>query len=127
MKNVLRGMHYQIKKPQGKLVRVTYGSVLDVAIDIRKDSPTFGHYVSVILSADNKLQMWIPEGFAHGFLVLSDKSNFLYKTTDYYAPEYERCIIWNDNDINIDWKIDSMPILSPKDALGSSLKEATLF
>jgi dTDP-4-dehydrorhamnose 3,5-epimerase len=120
-------MHYQIEKPQGKLIRVTYGSVLDVAIDIRKDSPTFGHYVSVILSADNKLQMWIPEGFAHGFLVLSEKSNFLYKATNYYAPEYERCILWNDNDINIDWKIDSMPILSPKDSLGSSFKEATLF
>ncbi|MEN3366008.1 MAG: dTDP-4-dehydrorhamnose 3,5-epimerase, partial [Burkholderiales bacterium] len=100
-KGVLRGLHYQIRQPQGKLVRVTSGEVFDVAVDIRKGSPTFGQWVGEILSAENKRQMWVPEGFAHGFMVLSDSADFLYKTTDYYAPEHERCIVWNDATLNI--------------------------
>lgn len=101
-KNVLRGLHYQIQQPQGKLVRVVVGEVLDVAVDIRKSSPTFGQWVSCLLSAENKRLFWVPEGFAHGFVVLSDAAEFLYKTTDYYAPEYERTILWNDADLGID-------------------------
>ena len=126
-KNVLRGLHYQIQHPQAKLVRVTQGSVLDVAVDIRKSSSTFGQHVAVEISAENKLQLWVPEGFAHGFLVLSDTAEFFYKTTDYYAPAYERCVRWNDPDLNIDWGKNSEPILSSKDALGSSLLMAELF
>jgi dTDP-4-dehydrorhamnose 3,5-epimerase len=123
-KGVLRGLHYQIQQPQGKLVRVTQGEVFDVAVDIRKSSPTFGQWVGEILSAENKKQMWVPEGFAHGFLVLSDNAEFLYKTTDYWAPEYERCIVWNDASIAINWPIQDEPLLSGKDAQGAALKTA---
>ena len=127
-KNVLRGLHYQIKQPQGKLVRVIAGEVFDVAVDLRKSSPTFGQWVGVNLSAENNRQMWIPEGFAHGFVVLSESAEFLYKTTDYWAPEHERCIAWNDPDININWPINTdEPSLSAKDKLGKSMKEAELF
>ena len=126
-KNVLRGLHYQIQRPQGKLVRVVVGKVLDVAVDIRKSSPTFGQWVSCLLSAENKLQFWVPEGFAHGFVVLSDVAEFLYKTTDYYAPEYERSIIWNDSDLKVDWQLEGEPLLSKKDKEGLPLKEAEVF
>lgn len=126
-KNVLRGLHYQIQQPQGKLVRVVIGEVLDVAVDMRKASPTFGEWVSCILSAENKKQFWVPPGFAHGFLVLSDTADFLYKTTDYYAPQYERAILWNDSDLAIDWQILEEPILSEKDRSASPLKTAELF
>lgn len=114
-KNVLRGLHYQIQQPQGKLVRVVQGEVFDVAVDIRKSSSTFGKWVGEILSADNKKQLWVPEGFAHGFVVLSETAEFLYKTTDYYAPEFERSIAWNDPILAIDWLVDSAPTLSTKD------------
>ena len=127
VKNVLRGLHYQIQQPQGKLVRVVQGAVLDVAVDIRKSSPTFGQHVLVELSSENKRQLWVPEGFAHGFLVISDTAEFLYKTTDYYAPEFERCIAWNDTSLNIDWPTNGKPVLSSKDARGSILKIAELF
>ncbi|ACK69927.1 dTDP-4-dehydrorhamnose 3,5-epimerase [Gloeothece citriformis PCC 7424] len=127
LKNVLRGLHYQIKQPQGKLVRVVLGEVFDVAVDIRSNSPTFGQWVGCRLSAENKRQLWVPEGFAHGFLVLSEAAEFLYKTTDYYAPEYERTIIWNDPDIGIDWPIEDEPILSNKDQAGKLFKEADVF
>ena len=123
-RNVLRGLHYQVEQPQGKLVRVVQGEVFDVAVDIRKGSPTFGQWVGEILSADNKRQLWIPAGLAHGFVVLSETAEFLYKTTDYYAPAHERCIAWNDPDLAIDWKIDSPPALSAKDAAGMSFKVA---
>ena len=118
-KSVLRGLHYQDPKPQGKLVRVTQGEVFDVVVDIRKNSPTYGKWVAEILSAENKRQLWIPEGLAHGFLVLSETAEFLYKTTDYYAPEYEKCILWNDPDLAINWPLDAEPKLSPKDQDGS--------
>jgi dTDP-4-dehydrorhamnose 3,5-epimerase len=122
-KGVLRGLHYQLApKAQGKLVRVIQGEVFDVAVDIRKDSPTFGQWVGVILSAENKRQLWIPAGFAHGFITLSESAEFLYKTTDYYAPEYERCIAWNDSEIGINWPLDQAPILSSKDQLGQTLQ-----
>lgn len=117
-KGVLRGLHYQDPKPQGKLVRVTQGEVFDVAVDIRKNSPTFGKWVAEILSAENKKQLWIPEGLAHGFLVLSETAEFLYKTTDYYAPEFEKCIIWNDPTLNISWPLSGPPKLSSKDQQG---------
>jgi dTDP-4-dehydrorhamnose 3,5-epimerase len=126
-RNVLRGLHYQLKQPQGKLVRVVSGEVFDVAVDIRKSSPTFGHWVGVILSADNKRQLWIPEGFAHGFAVLSQSAETLYKTTDYWAPEHERCIVWNDPDIGIDWPIDASPMLSAKDQKGELFANAEVF
>lgn len=126
-KGVLRGLHYQIRQPQGKLVRVIAGEVYDVAVDVRKSSPTFGKWVGDYLSADNKRELWIPEGFAHGFVVLSDMAEFLYITTDFYAPEYERCIIWNDPDINVDWPIDFAPLLSEKDVKGGLLKDAELY
>ena len=126
-KNVLRGLHYQIKQPQGKLVRCVVGEVFDVAVDIRKSSETFGQWVGVNLSAENKRQFWVPEGFAHGFLVLSDYAEFLYKTTDYYAPEHERSIIWNDPDLAIDWPMKGEPNLSEKDKQAILLKEADLF
>lgn len=126
-KGVLRGLHYQIKQPQGKLVRVVSGVVFDVAVDLRKYSATFGQWVGEELSADNKRQLWIPEGFAHGFLVLSDYAEFLYKTTDYYAPEYERCIQWNDADIGINWALEGQPVLSAKDQKGMSFKSAEVF
>ena len=127
VKHVLRGLHYQIRRPQGKLVRVVAGEVFDVAVDLRRSSPTFGKYVSGVLSAANKTQLWIPEGFAHAFLVLSDAAEFLYKTTDYYAPDDERCLIWNDPDIGIDWPKDVEPILSAKDCLGLPLGKAEVF
>lgn len=123
-KGVLRGLHYQVQQPQGKLVRVTQGEVFDVAVDVRKSSPTYGQWVAEILSADNKKQLWIPEGFAHGFLVLSETAEFLYKTTDYYAPEYERCLAWNDPQINIDWPCHEQPTLSSKDQQAKLLKDA---
>jgi dTDP-4-dehydrorhamnose 3,5-epimerase len=123
-KNVLRGLHYQIKQPQGKLVRVVAGEVFDVAVDIRRSSPTFGRWVGEILSADNKKQMWIPENFAHGFLVLSDYAEFTYKTTDYYSPENERAIVWNDPQIDIRWPCQPAPILSQKDKSGLLLSQA---
>ncbi len=128
-RNVLRGLHYQIKQPQGKLVRVTEGEVFDVAVDLRKSSPTFGQWVGELLSAQNKKQMWVPEGFAHGFLVLSDYAEFLYKTTDYYAPEHERSIVWNDESIAIAWPIDKIgiPNLSEKDATAGSFKDVEYF
>ena len=122
-KGVLRGLHFQNPKPQGKLVRATQGEVFDVVVDIRKDSPTFGRWVGEILSADNKKQLWIPEGLAHGFLVLSENAEFLYKTTDYYAPECERCVIWNDPTLNIAWPLDGQPTLSLKDQKGQLFSE----
>ncbi len=126
-KGVLRGLHYQIKQPQGKLVRVTSGEVLDVAVDIRKSSQTFGQWLGVILSAENKRQLWVPEGFAHGFVVLSETAEFLYKTTDYYAPEHERCIRWNDAGLAIDWQYNGNPQVSEKDANGALFKDAECF
>ena len=126
-KNVLRGLHYQIRHPQGKLVRVCLGEVYDVAVDVRKSSPTFGKWVGVVLSAENKRQLWVPEGFAHGFLVLSEVAEFLYKTTDYWMAEYERSIIWNDPDLGIEWPLDGEPVLAKKDAEGKSFKTAEYF
>ena len=126
-KNVLRGLHYQIQQPQGKLVRVVQGEVFDVAVDLRKSSSTFGQWVGENLSAENKRQMWVPEGFAHGFIVLSDTAEFLYKTTDYYAPEHERSIAWNDPAIAIQWPSDVEPVLSAKDQQGKSLADAEHF
>ena len=125
-KNVLRGLHYQIQHPQGKLVRVVSGEVFDVAVDIRKGSPTFGKWVGEILSAENKRQMWIPEGFAHGFVVLSDVAEFLYKTTDYWYPEYERSILWSDPDLAVKWPIEGEPVLAEKDVNGSKLSRVEL-
>lgn len=124
---VLRGMHYQIKQAQGKLVRVVVGEVYDVAVDLRRSSPTFGKWTGFVLSAENKRVAWIPPGFAHGFLTLSSSAEFLYKTTDYYAPEHERCVMWNDPDIAITWPNDVLPVLSSKDAAGLPLKKAELF
>lgn len=126
-RGVLRGLHYQIQQTQGKLVRVTQGCVFDVAVDIRKSSPTFGRWVGVELSAENYRQCWIPPGFAHGFLVLSESADFLYKTTDYYASEYEHCIRWNDPAINIQWPLPAAPELSAKDAAGRLLSESPCF
>lgn len=126
-RGVLRGLHYQIRQPQGKLVRVVAGSVFDVAVDLRKRSPTFGQWVGAVLSAENKKQMWIPEGFAHGFVVTSDSAEFLYKTTDYWAPEHERCIAWDDPAIGIVWPFDTAPILSDKDKKGLLLADAEVF
>jgi dTDP-4-dehydrorhamnose 3,5-epimerase len=127
-KGVLRGLHYQVQQPQGKLVRVVRGAVFDVAVDIRKGSPTFGNWVGMELSEDNHRQFWVPAGFAHGFLVLSESADFLYKTTDYYAPQHERCIAWDDPDIGIDWPDVGMPpTLSTKDREGSHLSSSTAF
>ncbi|UVL84282.1 dTDP-4-dehydrorhamnose 3,5-epimerase [Pseudomonas sp. B21-028] len=126
-KGVLRGLHYQIEQAQGKLVRVIAGEVLDVAVDIRRSSPTFGQWESVRLSAQNQRQLWIPPGFAHGFMVLSESADFLYKTTDYYAPAAERCIRWDDPDLAIDWELEGTPTLSSKDQNGKFLHEADLF
>jgi len=124
---VLRGLHYQIRQPQGKLVRVAIGEVFDVAVDLRKNSPTFGKWAGAILSDKNKRMMWVPEGFAHGFLVLSESADFLYKTSDYYAPEHERCIVWNDPDIGIKWPLTGEPILAAKDRAGKRLQDAEVF
>ncbi|OIQ89574.1 dTDP-4-dehydrorhamnose 3,5-epimerase [mine drainage metagenome] len=125
--NVLRGLHYQIEQPQGKLVRVTAGEVFDVVVDIRRLSSTFGKWVGVVLSAENKRQIWVPPGFAHGFLVLKDDTEFLYKTTDYYAPQYERCVRWDDPVIGIEWPLADPPKLSVKDQQGSDLLQAEVF
>jgi dTDP-4-dehydrorhamnose 3,5-epimerase len=124
-RNVLRGLHYQVEQPQGKLVRVVQGEVFDVAVDIRKGSKTFGLWVGQILSAENKKQLWVPPGLAHGFVVLSETAEFLYKTTDYYAPAHERCIAWNDPDLAIDWQMQGEPLLSAKDAAGVAFSDAT--
>ena len=127
-RNVLRGLHYQIRQPQGKLVRVVAGEVFDVAVDIRRKSPTFGRWEGCVLSGENKRQLWVPPGFAHGFLVLSESAEFLYKTTDYWAPEYERCILWNDATLAIDWPLAAgAPRLSAKDAVGSAFAGAEVF
>jgi dTDP-4-dehydrorhamnose 3,5-epimerase len=126
-KNVLRGLHYQIRQPQGKLVRVIAGEIFDVAVDIRRSSRTFGHWVSALLTAENKKQLWVPEGFAHGFLVLSEYAEVLYKTTDYWAPEHERCIAWNDPTIAIEWPLQREPTLSAKDSKAEPLEAAALF
>jgi dTDP-4-dehydrorhamnose 3,5-epimerase len=126
-KNVLRGLHYQIQQPQGKLVRVIAGEVFDVAVDLRKKSPTFGQWTGEYLSADNNKQFWVPEGFAHGFLVLSERAEFLYLATDYYAPEHERSIIWNDPQLNIDWPLQGEPGLSEKDKTACPFQDADLF
>jgi dTDP-4-dehydrorhamnose 3,5-epimerase len=125
--NVLRGLHYQIKQSQGKLVRTVVGNIFDVAVDLRKSSPTFGQSIGYYLSAENRLQMWIPPGFAHGFLVVSETAEVLYKTTDYYAPQYQRCLLWNDPEININWNCKQPPILSPKDQTGDLFKNADVF
>ena len=124
-KGVLRGLHYQVQQPQGKLVRVVRGAVFDVAVDIRKGSPTFGQWVGEELSEDNHRQLWVPPGFAHGFVVLSETAEFLYKTTDYYAPQFERCIMWNDPTLDIDWPTQ-LPILSDKDSKGQAFLSAEL-
>ncbi|SAK89798.1 dTDP-4-dehydrorhamnose 3,5-epimerase [Caballeronia glebae] len=126
-KGVLRGLHYQIQHAQGKLVRVVEGEVFDVAVDIRKRSPNFGKWVGVNLSAENHRQLWVPPGFAHGFVVLSDAAQFLYKTTDYWFPEFERSLVWNDKDIGIEWPIDFEPLLAAKDAAGKRLSAAEVF
>ncbi|NNB67195.1 dTDP-4-dehydrorhamnose 3,5-epimerase [Pseudomonas fluorescens] len=127
VKNVLRGLHYQIQQPQGKLVRVVAGEVFDVVVDIRKSSPSFGQWVGEVLSAENKRQLWVPEGFAHGFVVLSEFAEFLYKTTDYYAPAHERCIAWNDPALDIKWPVSGEPALSGKDQQGLLLSNAEVF
>ena len=127
VKSVLRGLHYQIHQPQGKLMRVVRGAVFDVTVDIRRQSPYFGQWVGVELSEHNQRLKWAPPGFAHGFLVLSETADFLYKTTDYYAPEFERCIAWDDSSIGIEWPLEDEPRLSEKDRAGLSLKEAELF
>lgn len=124
---VLRGLHYQVQQPQGKLVRVTCGEVFDVAIDLRRSSPAFGRWAGVTLSADNHRMLWIPPGFAHGFLVISEIADFLYKTTDYYAPEHERCVAWNDPEIGIEWPLSGQPVLSAKDRLGVPLRAAETY
>jgi dTDP-4-dehydrorhamnose 3,5-epimerase len=126
-KGVLRGLHYQIQHAQGKLVRVVDGTVFDVAVDLRKSSPTFGKWVGEILSADNHKQLWVPPGFAHGFVVLSDSAEFLYKTTDYWYPEHERSLMWNDPSVSIDWPIDFVPQLAAKDAAGKLFGQAEMF
>ncbi|MDD3481616.1 dTDP-4-dehydrorhamnose 3,5-epimerase [Azovibrio restrictus] len=128
VRHVLRGLHYQVEQAQGKLVRVVQGEVFDVAVDIRRSSPTFGQWVGARLSAENKQQLWVPPGFAHGFLTLSESAEFLYKTTDYYAPAHERCIAWNDPEIAVDWPLEgNTPQVSAKDAQGLSLASAELF
>lgn len=126
-KGVLRGLHYQIAQPQGKLIRVIAGEVFDVAVDIRRSSPTFGRWVANTLSAENKKQMWIPAGFAHGFQVIAEHAEVLYKTTDYYAPQHERCILWNDPQLGIEWPHRENPIVSAKDANGAPFSEAETF
>jgi len=126
-RGVLRGLHYQIQHAQGKLVRVTEGEVFDVVVDLRRSSPTFGKWEGVVLSSENYRQLWIPAGFAHGFVVLSESAQFLYKTTDYWYPEFERCLLWNDPRVGIEWPIEFEPILAAKDAAGRLLADADLF
>ena len=126
-KGVLRGLHYQIQHTQGKLVRVTQGEVFDVAVDMRRTSPNFGKWAGVLLSGENKSQLWVPEGFAHGFVVLSETAEFLYKTTDYWHPEHERSLLWNDPALGIDWPLDGAPTLAAKDAAGTPLAQADSF
>jgi dTDP-4-dehydrorhamnose 3,5-epimerase len=126
-KHVLRGLHYQIQQPQGKLIRVVAGEVFDVAVDIRRNSPSFGKWIGVRLSDENKRSLWIPPGFAHGFLTLSDSAEVLYKTTDFYAPEFERTIAWNDKHLNIQWPLDGEPIVSAKDRSGIAFRDAETF
>lgn len=126
-RRVLRGLHYQIHQPQGKLVRVVEGEVFDVAVDLRRSSATFGKWVGETLSSKNKKQLWIPAGFAHGFVVLSETAEFLYKTTDYYVPELERCVAWDDTEISISWPIKFSPLLSPKDSAGKSFSNSEAF
>jgi len=126
-RGVLRGLHYQIVQPQGKLVRVARGSVFDVAVDLRKSSPTFGRWVGAELSESNHRQLWVPPGFAHGFLVLSESADFIYKTTDYYAPQHERCLIWNDPEVGIDWPLAGEPLLAGKDRAGLGLRQVETF
>jgi len=126
-RNVLRGLHYQVKHTQGKLVRVADGEILDVAVDLRRSSPTFGRWEAVLLSGSNKRMMWIPAGFAHGFRVRSETAHVLYKATDYYAPEFERTLAWNDPDLKIDWELDGDPIVSPKDQRAVNLRDAETF
>ncbi|MBW4580356.1 MAG: dTDP-4-dehydrorhamnose 3,5-epimerase [Tildeniella nuda ZEHNDER 1965/U140] len=125
--NVLRGLHYQIQQPQGKLVRTILGTILDIAVDIRRHSPTFGQWISCQLSAENKRTLWVPAGCAHGFVVISEVAEVLYKATDYYAPQYERCLLWNDPDLAIDWSLTAEPILSAKDQAGKPLKLAEVY
>jgi dTDP-4-dehydrorhamnose 3,5-epimerase len=125
--NVLRGLHYQLKRPQGKLVRVVVGEVLDVAVDLRKNSATFGKWEAIRLSGENKRSLWIPAGFAHGFLVRSDGAHVLYKVTDFYSPEFERTIAWNDPDLKIDWNLQGEPVVSPKDQRGTLFRDAEMF
>ena len=126
-RNVLRGLHYQIRQPQGKLVRVVAGEVYDVAVDLRRGSATFGRWIGERLSAENRRMMWVPEGFAHGFLVTSERAEFLYKTTDYYAPEHERTLLWNDPAVGVRWPLEGEPLLKPKDASGTPLAQAETF
>ena len=126
-KGVLRGLHYQLQNPQGKLVRVVNGEVFDVAVDMRRSSPTFGKWVGALLSAENKHQLWVPEGFAHGFVVLSESADFLYKTTDYYTPEHERCVIWNDPRVGVEWPVSEPPRLSMKDLNGLRFDQSEYF
>jgi dTDP-4-dehydrorhamnose 3,5-epimerase len=126
-RNVLRGLHYQISQPQGKLVRVVTGRVFDVAVDVRRDSPAFGKWVGVELSAENKRMFWLPAGMAHGFVVLSDSADFLYKATEYYAPKFERTILWNDTELGIEWPLTGQPILSARDAAAKTFREAEVF
>lgn len=126
-RGVLRGLHYQIQQTQGKLVRVVQGRVFDVAVDLRRSSPTFGKWIGVELSGENKHMLWVPPGFAHGFVTLSDTAEFVYKTTDYYAPAHERSILWNDPQVGIHWPIDFAPVLAKKDAAGSLLRDAEVF
>ena len=126
-RNVLRGLHYQIKQAQGKLVRAVEGEILDVAVDLRRSSPTFGGWEAVLLSGENQRMLWIPEGFAHGFRVISEKAQVLYKSTEYYAPEHERTVAWNDSDLKIDWKLEGEPIVSAKDQRGVALRDAETF
>ncbi len=127
VRNVLRGLHYQVQRPQGKLIRVLTGEVFDVAVDLRRSSPAFGHWTGATLSAQNRRQLWIPEGFAHGFLVLSEYAELLYKTTDFWCPEFECCLQWNDSTVGIQWPTDDTPILSVKDAVGRSLSDVEIF
>ena len=126
-RNVLRGLHYQIEHPQGKLVRVIAGEVFDVAVDLRRSSPTFGQWVGYLLSAENRRMMWVPPGFAHGFCVTSEFAEFLYKTTDYWYPQHERCLAWNDPDLAIDWPLPGEPMLADKDSSGAFLREAEVY